>query len=627
MHYNPDDATLLRQVFADGVRPDPVQSVSQWADEKRFLSGKASAEPGKWRTKRFPPLKEIMDCMSVYEDVQEVAVMKGAQVGVTEVALNTIGYAVDYSPGPLMYCMPDVPTAEKISETRLTPMIESTPALKAKIGDQKSRDAKNTKTYKDFPGGFVTLVGAHSPAGLRSLPIRWLIGDEQDAYPLSAGKEGDPYELAKVRCRNFPRSKILTLSTPNETAISRILQAFLLGDQRYYEVPCTACGACHPIKWQSIQWDKGQPETACYVCPDCNHKHYEHEKRVLLEKGEWVPTAESQRPGYRSYHLSALYSPWLSWVDVARDWLACHRPDGTVNNEKRKVFINTVLGEPWEDTGEKVESDKLLAAREPFGAVLNDRIAILTAGVDVQEDRLEVELVGWGVDEESWSVDYRAFYGDPDQPEVWKQLDDYLQQRWPSAAFPESGMPVTAACVDTGGSRTQAAYKFVGPRHGRKIWGIKGSNVFGAPVWPRRPKTKNKGKVPLYSIGVSSAKDVVMKRLDLAGHTGAGACHFPKGRDLEYFEQITAEEKRVKYVRGQRQFYWHALRKRNEALDCRVYAYSALQGCISLGLRLNKRCVSMSERAAVTRAQKAKINMCGLSGEDLNGQEERGAHV
>lgn len=607
------DKVEAARVFCEALRPEPPMTVSEWADQFRVLSSKASAEPGKWRTARFPPHKEIMDCLSVYADVQEVAVMKGAQIGITEVALNTIGYAVDQSPGPVMYVMPTEQTAEKVSETRLQPMIDASASLAAKVGSGKSRDATNKKLFKDFPGGFLTLVGANAPGNLRSLPIRWLIGDEQDAYPISSGKEGDPYELAKVRCRTFARSKILTLSTPTEKETSRILQVFLQGDQRFYEVACLGCGTCAPIYWRNIKWERGNTDSARFICESCGHEHTEADKAGLLALGEWVPTAKAKRKGLRSYHLSALYSPWYSWAQAAQDWEDCIRPDGSVNQEKRQVFVNTVLGAPWEQTGEKVEADSLLDKREDFDTLLSDEIGLLTAGVDVQDDRLEIEVIGWGADEESWSIDYRVLMGDPSLPEVWSELDGYLKGRWPHAAFPLNGMPISATCIDTGGHNTQAVYDFVRDRQARKIWGIKGSRVFASPIWPRKASFSNKGRVPLYSVGVSSAKDVIFKRLPLIGHTGPGAMHFPKDRDKSYFDQLTAEEKRTKFVRGQRQFYWHPIRKRNEALDCRVYGLAALHGLLSTGLRLNQNCARIQGRAEATRASGATINMLGFA--------------
>ncbi|MGH0004079.1 phage terminase large subunit family protein [Pseudovibrio ascidiaceicola] len=609
------DVNKVEEIFCEGLRPDPALNVSEWADLKRVLSSKASSEPGLWRTSRFPPLREIMDCMSIYSSVSEIAVMKGAQLGVTEVALNSIGYYIDHSPGPIMYVMPTENGAKRVSNTRLQPMIDDSPSLKAKINSSRSRDRTNTTLEKDFPGGVLMLNGANAPSALRNAPIRILIGDEIDAYPDSAGDEGDPYSLALVRTRNFPRRKALSLSTPTEMEVSRILTLFENGDQRYFFVPCLRCGERHPIKWGNIKYLEGRPETAVYSCPSCSHAHAEKDKAVLLAEGGWQPTATSSAPYRRSYHLSALYSPWQSWEQTVRDWQDTKNKYGKPIKQKLKVFINTVLGEPWEDTGERVEAENLIDLREEFGPILPDRIGLVTAGVDTQPDRLEVEVVGHGADEESWSIDYRVFWGNTSTVQVWHELDNYLQSRWPHYANPRKGMGISAVAVDTGGHNTAQAYDFVRDKHHRNIWGIKGSRIYNAPVWPKKPSFKNMGGIPLYTVGVSAVKDLIMKRISLMGSIGPGAMHFNFDRDTEYFRQLTAEEKRVKVANGEKKFFWKVLPgRRNEALDCRVYSYAALQGILQMGYRLNLLAEQAEQKALSNRQAKVEINMHGLGG-------------
>lgn len=580
------DILMLEGV--DALRPDPPYTVSEWADRERYLSTVASAEPGKWRTDRTPYLREIMDCLSSYSAIETVVFMKGAQIGASESGLNFAGYCIHHSPGPALYVMPTVETVKKLSKTRLDPMIKESPALSDRIAPARSRDSGNTVLAKEFDGGVLMLTGANSAAGLRSMPIRYLTLDEVDAYPASAGKEGDPVMLAIKRTANFIRRKIFMLSTPAEKENSRIGKAFREGDQRYYNVPCDACGVLQPILWKQIRWPAGQPELAAFHCAHCDHRHEEHRKGYLMDERRacWIPTAESQRPNLRSYHLSALYSPWFTWAECARDFLAAKDDPALL-----QPFVNTVLGEEWEDqSGEKVDPDSLLGRREDWGAALPARVAVLTAGVDVQPDRLEVEVVGWGRDEESWSVDYQVFPGDPSAQEVWDNLDEYLLRRRDHPAF-ENGMGIAAAAVDTGGSNTQAAYRFVRPREGRRVWGIKGGHG-KRPVWPRRPSRNNKGKINLFILGVDSAKEIVVARLEKKTgpeFSGAGACHFPMERDKEYFEQLTVERKKTRYVKGFKIIEWHkGDHDRNEAFDCRVYAYAVLQGLIIAGFVLNK---------------------------------------
>jgi len=294
----------------------------------------------------------------------------------------------------------------------------------------------------------------------------------------------------------------------------------------------------------------------------------------------------------RSYHISALYSPWYRWGECARDFL-----EAKDDPAKLQPFINTVLGEPWQDrSGEVIDTDSLYAARENY-PILPPRACLLTCGIDVQPDRLELELVAWGRDEESWNIDYQIIAGDPSSGEVWEILDEYLKKRWPHPAF-DSGMKIKAACIDTGGSNTQSVYNYVRPREGRRIWGIKG-HAGTRPVWPRRPSRNNKGKINLYIIGVDSAKETITARFKKvgAGAKGAGATHFHMARDREYFEQLTAERKVTRFHKGFRVTSWEKGEKdRNEAFDCRVYAYAALCGLVSSGMNLNAKAKSLEQR-------------------------------
>ncbi|MCW1412200.1 phage terminase large subunit family protein [Rhizobium sp. 1AS11] len=596
----------------ESLRPAPPYTVSEWADRHRKLSSKSSPEPGQWRTSRTPYLREIMDCLSVYSPVQTVAVMKGVQIGMSEGGFNFVGYVIDHAPGPMMYVMPTITMMKKFSKIRIDPMIEASPSLRDKVGTTgKSRDSGNTIEQKDFTNGVLVMSGANSGASLRGIPVRYLVLDEVDGYPAVADDDGDPVTLAMDRTNaHSARRKIFKLSTPLLKESSRIGPAFREGDQRYYNVKCDKCGTLQPITWDRIKWESGKPETAVFVCSAfdaetgelCEHRHPEHRKAHLLseENGAcWIPTAVPVNPKTRSYHLSALYSPWYSWASCAERFLE-------VKDDPAKLqpFINNVLGEEWEALGgEKLDPDSLLAKRETFEAdPLPEKVALLTCGVDVQPDRLELEVVGWGRDEESWSIAYHTFAGDPSELEVWDQLDDFLSGRFAHPAKPD-GLRISATCIDTGGANTQDAYRFIRPREGRRIWGIKGY-AGKRPVWPKRPNRNNKGKINLYAIGVDAAKEVVTARLTKMGPqvSGAGACHFNMDRDKEYFEQLTVERKVTRYVKGFKVIEWHKNdHDRNEAFDCRVYAYAALQGLVVGGINLNKRAKAMAEELAEKR--------------------------
>ncbi|ALE02875.1 phage terminase large subunit family protein [Bartonella ancashensis] len=576
-------------------RPDPPYTVSEWADKNRYLNTVASAETGLWRTKRTPYLREIMDCLSSYVPIETTIVMKGAQVGMSEAGLNFCGYAIHHSPGPALYVMPTVETAKKLSKLRLDPMIKASPALGERIAPARARDSGNTMFSKEFDGGTLMLTGANSAAGLRSVPIRYLILDEVDSYPLNVDNEGDPVTLAERRTSTFVQRKIFKLSTPTHRDTSRIAKDFALGDQRYYNVPCDGCGTLQPIVWGQIKWPQGAPEQAVFVCVHCGHAHAEHRKSDLMaeEKGAcWVATKESSRPNLRSYHISALYSPWLTWGECAREFLNAKDDPALL-----QPFVNTVLGEPWEDrSGEVVDPDSLYAQREDYSLAPSQAV-LLTAGIDVQNDRLELEVVAWGRGEESWNIDYQVIPGDPSSIEIWEQLDAYLSKTWPHPGY-KNGIRITAACIDTGGSHTQAVYNYIRPREGRRIWGVKG-HAGSRPVWPRRPSRNNKGQINLYIIGVDAAKDIITARFKKSGPevSGSGATHFHMNLDKEYFEQLTSERKVIKYFKGFKRIEWQKSEKaRNEALDCRVYAYAALQGLISAGLNLNREVDILEER-------------------------------
>jgi phage terminase large subunit GpA-like protein len=571
-----------------GIRPEPPITVSEWADRNRVLPP-TSAEPGRWRTARTPYLRAVMDALSSSSLYERVVLMKGSQTGGTEAGLNWLGYIIHNAPGIAMLVQPSLDMVRRNTTVRIDPLIETTPALRDLVAPPRSRDAGNSLFRKSFPGGQLVMTGANSPIGLRSTPVRYLFLDEVDGYPGDADGEGDPVDLAIQRTATFRgRRKIFMVSTPTLKGYSRIEAAFAESDRRYFYVPCLHCGDMAPIIWARIRWPEGKRDQAYLVCEACGGVHQEHEKPRLLDSGEWRTTAQGDGRT-AGFHLSALYSPWETWAEIARD-------HGRVRKDppRLQVWVNTKLGESWEDqAGEVVETEPLMARREDWGAVLPEGIAVLTAGVDVQGDRLELHLVGWGRDEESWSVDYRVIWGDPSGPRVWTDLDVALSQTYPHARA-VADLAIRAIAVDTGGQQTKAAYEYCRTRLHRRVWGIKGRGGSGIPLWPRRP-TRTKGKVPLFVIGVDAAKDALFARLRLA-EPGPGYLHFPAERDAEFFRQLTAERVVTRFERGRPIRLWQPRRdgERNEALDTTVYAMAALHGLISMGLRLNEEADTIS---------------------------------
>jgi len=577
-----DVAIWVDDIWRDGAAPEPALTVSQWSDEHRMLPD-LSAEPGRWRTSRTPYLREIMDCLSANDPTERVVFIKGAQLGGTEAGLNWLGYVIHHAPGLMLMVQPTMDAVRRNTSTRVDPMITASPALRERVVEPGKKEPGNSQFRKLFPGGQLVMVGAASGVGLRSTPARYLFLDEVDAYPADVSGEGDPVALAIQRTVTFRgRRKIVMVSTPTLKGFSRIEAAYEESDRRIYEVRCPDCGSFAPITWAQIQWPEGRRDLAHRVCPDCGAVHEEHQKPALLASGRWraTQTGDSKTAGF---HLSSLYSPFETWAEIAIEHGQVYR-----DPPRLQVWTNTKLAETWEDqAGEVIETDPLMARREDWGAMLPAGVALLTAGVDVQGDRLELHVIGWGRDEEAWSIDYRVIWGDPSGPRVWSDLDTALQATYPHTRA-IADMTVRAVAVDTGGQHTKAAYEYCRTRLHRRIWAIKGRGGPGIPLWPRRP-TRTKGKVPLFVIGVDAAKDALFARLRLI-EPGPGYVHFPAERDAEFFRQLTAERVVTRFERGRPIRLWQPRREgeRNEALDTTVYAMAALHGLISMGLQLNK---------------------------------------
>jgi len=555
------------------LKPPPRLSVAEWADRERRLSSEASAAAGRWVTSRAEYQRGIMDAISDPR-LRDIVVMAGAQVGKTEMLLNVIGFHIHHDPSPILLVQPTLEMAQAFSKDRLAPMLRDTPALKGSVKDPRSRDANNTTTHKVFTGGHISLVGSNSAAGLASRPIRVVLCDEVDRYPPSAGSEGSPILLARKRSATFHNRKMVMVSTPTNKGASMIESQYEESDKRQYFVPCEDCGTVQTLKWSNVKWDKDKPETAYYACDSCGSVWDDAKRNRSVRKGEWVATADFT--GVAGFHINGLYSPWTTLADAVRDFLIAKKAPDTL-----RVFVNTFLAETWEDQGETVGDIRFDDREEEFGANIPDDIVVITAGIDVQDDRLELELVGWGRDEESWSLDYKTLYGDPSTPHLWNDLDNILKASYTT----ESGrsLGIRAACVDSGGHYTQAVYNFVRPREGRRIFAIKGMAGEQRPL-VGRPSKNNIGKIKLFTVGTFPIKELIFSRLKIQSE-GAGYCHFPAGRPDEYYQQLANSEKIVtKYQKGFPRREFVKTRTRNEALDCRVYAYAAL--CI-LSLNIN----------------------------------------
>lgn len=552
-------------------QPPPDLTVSAWADAERRLSSEASAEPGIWRTDRAPYQRGIMDAVAD-ETVREIWVMKSAQVGWTEILNNVIGYHVHQDPAPMLLVQPTLEMAEAWSKDRLAPMLRDTPALAERIADPRARDSGNTLLHKKFAGGHLTVAGANSPAGLASRPIRIVLFDEVDRFPASAGTEGDPVSLGKKRTTTFWNRKVLAGSTPTIKGSSRIEAGFDAGDQRFYFVPCPHCEEMQRLTWPQVKWPDGQPELAQYVCVHCGALIDEADKHEMLRSGEWRATRESR--GLASFHISELYSPWSTWSEMAVAFIQAKKLPETL-----QTWINTSLGETYEERGDEVAALGLAQRREQYTPQsIPAGVVFLTCGVDVQDDRLEASIWGWGRDEESWLVEHQVLPGDPGSDALWRDLDAFLAR--PRANEDGRAMLIEATAVDSGGHFTQQVYAYAAKRKARRIWAVKGAGGFGRLVFPRRAGRAGRTSAQLYLIGVDTAKDVLYGRLKRCIEPGAGYVHFPASVDDGYFDQLTNETMIYRVVQGRRMRSYKPKSSgaRVEALDCAVYAYAAFVG-------------------------------------------------
>ena len=574
----------------EALAPEPRLAVSEWADEYRLLPP-TSAEPGRWRTSRVPYLRDIMDALSSHHRAEFVTVMKGSQVGCTEGGNNWIGYCIHHAPGLMLIVYPGLSEVKRNTSTRIDPLIESTPAVRERVSKPRSRDAGNSMFRKKFPGGELVMTGANSAVGLRSTPARYLFLDEIDGYPLDADGEGDPVDLAERRTATFrSRRKIYKVSTPTLDGVSRIQKAYLESDQRRYFVPCQHCGEYEPIEWQQIQWPEAQPSKAMYVCQHCDGAHSEADKKVLLELGQWRATADGDGR-HVGFHLPALLSPFEPWGELAEAFLRVKD-----DPSRLKVWVNTALGEVWREKGEAPEWRRLYERRETYriGSVPQGGV-LLTAGVDVQVNRLEAEVVAWDRNKRSWSVEYRVMMGDTsklDDP-VWAELTALLNDNWPH----ESGVQLVLSklAIDDG-YNSQIVREWARHHPASRVMVVRGREAATAPVGlPTSVDIDRAGRrIPrgmrLWPVGSSLLKSELYgwlrmdpptdEELESGSDYPPGYCHFPEYDD-EFFKMLTAERLIKRTSKGYVKLEWEKTRERSESLDCRIYARAS---AIALGV-------------------------------------------
>lgn len=600
----------------------------EWADSNRVLSPEASAEHGRWSTSRVEVARGPMMAFSD-TTVRTITVMGPTQMMKTEFIVNAVGLVIDGGLGPVLLIEPTITMAEAWSTDRLDTMLRDTPSLAGKVAPARSRDAYNKRLYKRFPGGHITMAGANSPASLAMRSIKFVFEDEVDKYPVSAGGpdgEGDPITLAEERASTFHDGKCVRVCSPTVKGASRIEASYAESDQRRFFTPCPHCGHLQVLTWDHVKWDAGRPSTAAIWCAACGARWSERERLAALQWSVWRQTApftccdEEQDPrrnaygddkaeppvaaigegrawawddaagvgrslcrhcgrpsafgGHAGFHAWKAHSPWerdgLGYL--AAKWEAVQ-----AHPALKRTFVNTQLAASFEDEGATVDAAALTGRGEAWdgadGAAVPAGVLVLTAGVDVHPDRLEAELVGWGMDEESWSLEAPVFWGDPNGRAVWDDLDAWL--RAPRTAPGGFGLVIQATAIDSGGWNTQRVYDFCARRATRRVWAVKGVGGEGKPIW-RRSKTRARGAT-LFTVGVDDAKQAIYDALRVEA-PGPSYCHFPAGRPEDWYAQLAAETRVTTFRNGFPVRVW--MKKagaRNEALDCRVYAYAALK--------------------------------------------------
>jgi len=569
----------LEQIAFSSFKPPKKLSLSDWADEYAYLSAESSAEGGRWKT--LPYQKGMMDAIT-NPDIEQVTIMKSARVGYSKILNHVIAYHIHQDSCPIMVVQPTIEDATGYSKEEIAPMLRDTPCLHGLVSDAKAKDGQNTLLQKQFPGGTLSLVGANSPRGFRRVSRRIVLFDEIDGYPASAGTEGDQIKLGIRRTEYYWNRKIVSGSTPTVKDFSRIEKMFLQTNQQRYYCPCPHCGHMQYLRWAQFKWQNDDPDTVHYQCESCTKAIPHNKKRWMVERGEWRATAPGKSK-HVGFHIWAAYSysPNASWANLVEEFLLSKD-----DPEQLKTWINTILGETWEDEYQaKVGADALMirASEATYErAKPPEEVLLLTAGIDTQDDRLSLSVFGVGRNEEMFLIDRQVLYGSPARADVWKQLDEVLLGKYKNVNNVE--LKIESAAIDTGGHYTHEVYQYVRERSHIGLIGIKGVGQKGKPPLgkPTKVDINFTGKalkkgVQLFPVGVDVIKTTLSNKLKDA-EVGKGYIHFYPTITPDYFQELTAEKQVLKYKNGYQERVWvKKSNARNEALDEMVYAWAAYQ--------------------------------------------------
>lgn len=646
----------LKRAWRRGLTPPPRISVPEWADRFRKLAPEAGSTSGDWITATVEIARGPM--LAVTElGVETITAMVCTQLMKTALIENAVGYFAHLDPAPMLIVQPKEAAAEQFSKERITPMIRATPVLRELIGTKKTRSAEETLLYKGFPGGFLALAGAGSPDNLARRPVKRVFCDETDKYPIT--REGDPIGLADERMATYVGALSVRACSPTIEGESLIESSYLEGDQRQASIACPQCSHRQFLDFfKHIHWDKDVdeegnvlahfPRSAAVRCEGCGFPFAEGDRLKALATIRWHQTrpfrccdkhvsplvayeaawrdTSPQKPAdpvavvwdwwegprhavYRarcpdcgtwavpnehaSFTAGKVFSPWPRDAPpkIAAKWLASKS-----DPDKRVKFDNTQLGKPHKRSSAKDVTAETLAARaENWPGEVPAGVGIITVGADTQDDRVELEFVGWGLNEESWSLGYVVVNGNTAKLETWEEVDRQLLRTFHRA----DGRPFTvdAACVDSGGHRAKEVYEFSKARLARRVWATKGAsdrNGKRSPLWPTvKPSNRTRSTFKPVLIGVNSGKDTLRERLTFI-EPCPGYMHFHAKRELAWYEQLTVEKLIPKTASGRTFWVWDCPKgKANEGTDCRVNAMAALAGLQHLGWNLNQKVLEL----------------------------------
>lgn len=589
-----EQVTEVERAVRRGMRalekPEPLR-LSEWAEEHFYLSSESSYVEGRWEA--YPFQVGIMDCIS-NDDVREVTFIKSARVGYTKMILAAIGYFAEHKRRNQAIWQPVDDDADEFVKTELDPMLRDVPAVRAVFPYYGRKHRNNTLRQKVFQGTNLHIRGGKAAKNYRRLSIDVAYLDELDGFDSDIEREGDPVTLAGKRVEGSTFPKIIIGSTPSIRGLSLVEFRTEQADCLFrYRVPCPHCDRMQALRWGGkdepfgFKWTDDQPTSAAYLCEHCAALFTQDQYLAVWQRGRWEtddgvwidpdalfrgPAGEIlEAPLAVAFHLWTAYSPMVSWSQIVREFMAAKR-----GRSKLKTFVNTTLGETWEeDEGEKLEADSFHARREHYAAPVPDGALILTAAIDTQDDRFEVQVDGWGFGEERWSIDYLRLYGDPSRPGLWDKLAEALAQRYRR----EDGvlLDIRLAVQDHGGHYSDEVNAFSRRLGTRLLIPGKGASSYGKPV-AMFPRKRNAKGVYLTEIGTDTSKDVLYQRLQIRD-PGPGYWHWPVSDafDETYFKQLTAERRVPKWTLGRKRYIWDAGGRRNEAWDCSSMGLAAIR--------------------------------------------------